>query len=202
MDKIEICNMALSRIGESPIEALTENSEAARKCNQFYEHDRRVVLRRYPWPWATRRVELAAMPDSPQDYQYAYRYPADCCYLRKIYAVASDGHLLPLPDFVSYKVVSDASGLVLYTNEPRVVAEYTADVKDVALFDEIFCEALSWKLASSIAFKLTGNAQISQMAESEYQTMFDIAVSDAEDEQNEKTPELNTFIRARFETVL
>jgi len=201
MDKIEICNMALSRIGASPIEALTEASEAARKCNQFYEHDRRVVLRRYPWPWATRRVELAAMVDSPQDYLYAYRYPADCCYLRKIFFVGPNGRFIPLPD-IRYKIVSDGSGLVLYTNEPRVVAEYTADVKDAALFDELFCEALSWKLAASIAFKLTGAEQIAQMATSEYERLFLYAVSDAENEQNVKTPEPSTFIRARFETVL
>lgn len=201
MDKIEICNMALSRIGQSPIEALTEASESARKCNQFYEHDRKIVLRRYPWPWATRRVELPKMADSPQDYRYAYRYPADCCCLRKLYSVEPDGRLRPLPDFVSYKLVSDASGLVIYTNEPRVIAEYTADVKDVALMDETFCEALSWKLASSIAFKLTGNEQIVSMARTEYDIAIPNAVADAENEQNEKTPELNTFIHARFETV-
>ena len=201
MDKIEICNMALTRIGASPIEALTENSEAARKCNQFYEHDRRVVLRRYPWPWATRRVELAAMTDSPQDYLYAYRYPADCCYLRKLYAVGTDGRFIPLPD-IRYKIVSDASGLVIYTNEPRVAAEYTADVRNVELFDEIFCEALSWKLAASIAMKLTGNEQIISMARAEYDLIFNTAIADAENEQNVRTPEPSTFIRARFETVL
>ena len=74
--------------------------------------------------------------------------------------------LFPFPDFVEYKLFNSESGTVLYTNYPRVVAEYTADVKDVAMMDEIFCEALSWKLASSIAFKLTGNAQIASMAES------------------------------------
>lgn len=197
MDKIEICNMALTRIGQSPIEALTEASEAARKCNQFYEHDRRIVLRRYPWPWATRRVELASMTYNPQDYLYAYRYPADSVCLRKIYAVCGD-HLRPLPEFVSYQIASDASGLVLYTNEPRVIAEYTADVKDASLFDEMFCEALSWKLAASIAFKLVGDAQVSQMATSEYERLFLHAAADAENEQNVKTPELCTFARARF----
>ena len=193
--------MALTRIGASQIEALTENSEAARKCNQFYEHDRRVVLRRYPWPWATRRVELAEMTDSPQDYLYAYRYPADCCYLRKIYSVAPDGHFVPLPD-IRYKIVSDETGLMLYTNEPKVVAEYTADVKDTSLFDELFCEALSWKLAASIALKLTGNEQIISMARAEYDLIFNTAIADAENEQNVNPPEPSTFIRARFETVL
>lgn len=198
MDKIEICNMALSRIGASPIEALTEASEAARKCEQFYEHDRRVVLRRFPWPWATRRVELAQLSETPSDYQYAYRYPADCVCLRKVYAVEEDGHLRPLPDFVSYQIVGDGSGVALYTNEPRAVAEYTANVSDVSIMDDIFAEALSWKLASSIAFKLTGNAQIAQIATGEYERIFLTAAADAENEQNVKTPELNTFVVARF----
>lgn len=202
MDKIEICNMALARIGLSPIEALTEASEEARRCDQFYEHDRRVVLRRFPWPWATRRVELAQMSVGdnlmPKDYDYAYRYPADCACLRKIYA-ADGEYLRPLPDFISYRIVSDATGRLIYTNEPRVVAEYTADVKDVALMDEIFCEALSWKLASSIAFKLTGSEQLAQMAIGEYERIFLTAAADAENEQNVKTPELNTFVRARWE---
>lgn len=193
--------MALSRIGMTPIESLTENSEPARKCQQFYEHDRRVVLRRYPWPWATRRVELAALAETPQDYLHSYRYPADCVCLRKIYAVDGNDRLQPLPEFVSYQIVSQPSGLIVNTNEERVVAEYTADVRDVALMDEIFCEALSWKLAASIAFKLTGNAQIAQMATSEYERMFLHAAADAENEQNIKRPELSTFIRARFETV-
>ena len=198
MDKITICNMALSRIGATPIESLTEASEEARRCVQFYEHDRRVVLRRYPWPWATRRVELALLVETPNDYAYAYRYPADCVDLRKLYSVAEDGHYRPLPDFVSYKIISDAEGRVILTNEERVAAEYTADVQDNDLMDEIFYEALSWKLASSIAFKLTGNATIVQMATSEYERIFSEALTDAENEQNVKVPELNTYIRARF----
>lgn len=199
MDKIELCNMALSRIGISPIEAITEASEPARRCQQFYEHDRRAVLRRYPWPWATRRIELAALATTPQDYHYAYRYPADCCCLRRVFAVESDGSFRPLPERVAYQILSDESGLVIYTNEPRVAAEYTADVKGVELMDEMFCEALSWKLAASIAFKLTGNGEIVKMATSEYERLFLTAAADAENEQNKETPMLGTFIKARFE---
>jgi len=198
MDKIEICNMALSRIGASPIETLDEPSEPARKCLQFYEHDRRVVLRRFPWSWATRRVELAQVQTKPQDYQYAFRYPSDCVYLRKLYIFNEEGRLVPFPEFVQYKILSDGEGKVLYTNFERVLAEYTADIRDVSIMDEIFCEALSWKLAASIAFKLTGNAQIAQMATQEYERMVYHAIAEAENEQNVRTPELLTFIRARF----
>jgi len=138
------------------------------------------------------------MTITPQDYKYAFKYPADCVYLRKLYILGEDGMLFPFPDFVEYKIFGDESGLVLYTNYPKVVAEYTADVKNVTQMDEIFCEALSWKLASSIAFKLTGNAQLAQMALSEYERMVHHAIADTENEQNVHTPTLSTFIRARF----
>ena len=198
MDKIEICNMALARIGVASIETLNEPSEPARKCLQFYEHDRRAVLRRFIWSWATRRVELARVQTVPQDYEYAFRYPSDCVFLRKLY-ILEDGKLLPFPDFVEYKIFSDGEGKVLYTNYPNVVAEYTADVKDVELMDELFIETLSWKLAASIAFKLTGNAQTAQMATQEYERMILYASAEAENEQNVRTSELDTFIKARFE---
>ena len=193
MDKIEICNMALARIGVASIETLNGPSEPARKCLQFYEHDRRAVLRRFIWSWATRRVELARVQTVPQDYEYAFRYPSDCVFLRKLY-ILEDGKLLPFPDFVEYKIFSDGEGKVLYTNYPNVVAEYTADVKDVELMDELFIETLS-----SIAFKLTGNAQTAQMATQEYERMILYASAEAENEQNVRTSELDTFIKARFE---
>lgn len=198
MDKLEICNMALAHIGATPIMSLTEESEEARRVVQFYEHDRRVVLRRYPWPWAMRRAELTRLETTPEDFAYAYRYPANCVCLRKLYSVDENDHYLPFPDFVTYQMTSDATGKILNTNEPRVAAEYTLDLEDNSIMDEMFADALTWKLAASVAFKLTGNAQIVQMSISEYERIFSEALSDAENEQNLKVPELNTFIRARF----
>lgn len=200
-NKLSICNRALSYIGQPPIESIADVSEQARRCVQFYEHDRRLVLRRYPWPWATRRIELSRLEESPQDYAYAYRYPSDCVCLRKLYAVCTvDGEdlLRPLPDFLQYRIASDDEGQVLYCNEPRVVAEYTADIKDNDLMDEQFCEVLSWKLASSIASKLVGDAKAMQLATAEYERLYSEAIANATNEENTEAPNLNTFIRARF----
>ena len=156
MDKIDVCNLALSRIGIDTVEALTEASEPARVCSQFYDHCRRVVLRKYPWTWATRRVQLAELTDKPQGFSYAYRYPASCVALRKLY----NGHFDNIPAYTGYQIVSDKEGRVIYTDVANVSAEYTADIEDAGLFDDQFVEALSWKLAGAIAFKLTGNAQL------------------------------------------
>ena len=197
-NKLTVCNMALSIIGQPPIESITEVSEQARRCSQFYEHDRRLVLRRYPWPWATRRVALTQLEESPKDYRYAYRYPSDCVCVRQLYATDEDGNLFPFPDFLQYRIASDDDGAVLYCNASSVVAEYTADIQDNDLMDEQFREVLSWKLASSIASKLTSDARIASAATAEYERLYREAIANATNEENTETPNLNTFIRARF----
>ena len=68
MDKITICNMALSRIGVQNLDRMDEASEPARLCTQFYDVARKNVLRRFAWPFATRRVSLALLDTEPGDY--------------------------------------------------------------------------------------------------------------------------------------
>lgn len=194
MDKIDVCNLALSRIGIDTVEALTEASEPARVCSQFYDHCRRVMLRKYPWTWATRRVQLAELTEKPQGYSYAYRYPASCVALRKLY----NGHFDNIPAYTGYQIVSDKEGRVIYTDVANVSAEYTADIEDAGLFDDQFVEALSWKLAGAIAFKLTGNAQLPGYCEEQYTALFLDAVANNEDEQNAEEKEPYTLIAARF----
>lgn len=194
MDKIEICNMALSRIGVENIETLSEPSEPARVCKQFFDHARRVVLRRFPWTFATRRVNLALLPVQPEDYQYAYRYPASCVCLRKLY----EADYSNVTAYTEYKLLSDNSGSIIYTDVPNACAEYTADITDCVLFDEQFCEALSWKLAAEMAFKLTGNMQLAQMAEQQYTTLFLDAVANNGDEQNVPDDDVYSYAKARF----
>lgn len=194
MDKIDVCNLALSRIGIDTVEVLTEASEPARVCSQFYDHCRRVVLRKYPWTWATRRVQLAELTEKPQGYSYAYRYPASCVALRKLY----NGNFDNIPAYTGYQIVSDKEGRVIYTDVANVSAEYTADIEDTGLFDDQFVEALSWKLAGAIAFKLTGNAQLPGYCEEQYTALFLDAVANNEDEQNAEEKEPYTLIASRF----
>ncbi|MBQ9636257.1 MAG: hypothetical protein IJV12_08655, partial [Acidaminococcaceae bacterium] len=76
--------------------------------------------------------------------------------------------------------------------------EYTADVKDCDVFDDGFVEALSWKLAADIAFKLTGNQNIQNQCLQASNAYFDEGSTDAANEENELDPRLDRFARARF----
>ena len=46
---VGLCNSALNQIGASNIISLTEDSKAARICNQRYEFIRDSVFRAHPW---------------------------------------------------------------------------------------------------------------------------------------------------------
>ena len=99
---------------------------------------------------------------------------------------------------MKYKVVSDKEGRVIYTGIENCVAEYTANVEDCDLFDEGFQEALSWKLASDVAFKLTGSQNIRNDCIQAYNAYFDEGAVDAVNEENELDPRLDSFAMARY----
>lgn len=194
MNEIEICNIALARIGVAPIESMDEASEAARACNQYYDFVRRNVLRKYPWTFATRRVTLAQIDETPPDYKYAYRYPSDALALRKMYNKSYCG----LPEKNQYKILSDTEGKTIYTDIEAANIEYTTDVDDVSLFDDEFIEALGWKLAAEIAFMLTGNMNIAQTCVQAYNAYFAEASADNAQEENVPDVQLDRLALARF----
>lgn len=194
MDKIDICNMALSRLGVETIESLNEASEPARVCRQFYDHTRRNILRRFNWTFAIRRVHLAELSTKPENYLHSYRYPSDCLFLKSINTSDYDN----IPAYTGWMLASDESGRLIYTNVEKASAEYVADIEDCSLFDEQFADILAWKLAADMAFKLTGNMQVAQMADQQYNALYLEAAANSEDEQNIKAADPYTFAGARF----
>lgn len=194
MDKVEICNIALSRIGMDSIERIDEASQQARKCQQFYDVTRRNVLRAVPWPFATRRVRLALKEETPPDYKYAYGYPADAVCLRKLFADKFNN----IPEKTPYKIVSNKTGKLLYTNVADAWIEYTADVTDCSLFDDGFIQAFSWKLAAEMAFTLTSNNGIFSMCVQMFNDYKERAMAEAMNEENVIDQDLDTFANARF----
>lgn len=51
---VEICNLALHRIGAATISTLADNTAEARACTRFYERTLRSLLSMYDWPFAQR----------------------------------------------------------------------------------------------------------------------------------------------------
>src|SRR3546814_9617900 len=78
MNAVEVCNLALGRIGEGasrPIQSLTEASEAARACNRVFASAMETTLRDFPWAFAQASVALAPVAQTVPGWEFAYAYP-------------------------------------------------------------------------------------------------------------------------------
>ena len=149
--EVEICNMALSRIGEYRIADLSDLSEEAQVCSLFYNQTRDEVLRDYPWNFATKRAELAPLSDpNLTPFEYKYQLPTDA--LNVITLIDVEGETYE--DMDSEYLVE---GRAIHTNISPCGIRYTQKIEDPGLFDSAFVEAFVLKLASKIAFRITGD---------------------------------------------
>lgn len=149
---VDICNLALSHIGASAtISSLTEQSEEAFHCNLLYADTRDALLRAYPWGFATRHLALSDVGSPPGNWSYRYAYPNDCLYAREILQTTTDG------DPIKFEIaLGDAySTRVILTDEEDATLVYTYKVTNALVFDSLFVNALTWKIASEICMPLT-----------------------------------------------
>jgi hypothetical protein len=190
---IDICNLALTRLGHSTIQAFppAEESEEARKCFLLYDRIRRTALRAHPWNFATTTVALGQLAEDEilYDWTYAYQLPADC--LRVL-------HVVDLSDPTSDKIPFEIrTGGVLVTNQAEARIRYIKDVSDPSLFDEQFVEAFSYRLAADLAMPITGKADYANSLTNLYNTTIRAAMaSDAKERRRE--PSIGrSFVDAR-----
>ncbi|GKX40036.1 hypothetical protein SOASR014_37750 [Pectobacterium carotovorum subsp. carotovorum] len=197
--EIEICNIALSRLGVSrSINALTEQSKEAGACSLHYEPARDAVLSDFPWNFATKRVALADLNSAPADWQYAYRYPTDCM---RLIEIMTPGTRTPTArQRIEYVTGSDADGAgkLIYTDQPSAWLKYVGSVTDTNMFDAIFRDALAWRMAGEMAMQLTGNANLGQFALQMYAQVIASAASRSMEENQEAQPPIDPFTAARL----
>tara|TARA_Y100000114_G_scaffold129021_1_gene126276 strand:+ start:397 stop:975 length:579 start_codon:yes stop_codon:yes gene_type:complete len=151
--EVSICSNALRRLGDDPITSLTDDTERARLCNAFYADARDACLRSHPWNFAITRASLTQLSSTPAygfDYQYAL--PTDPYCLRVL--------SMEFEDYI-FKVENLATeGRVLLTNEDTAKILYIAKITDTALFDSMFVDALTAKLAANLAYPVTNSVTL------------------------------------------
>ena len=194
LDKIDIANLALSHIGVASIERMDQPTEAARAVEQFYDHVRRTLLRSFYWTFAVRRTELALVESDLKDYRYAYRYPSDALRIRRVYC---KGNRMPWRK-ERYEIVSEGTGGVIYTNVQYACMEYVANITDTSLFDDLFVDAFSWKLAAEVAMRLTGKIELANNAIQAYNAYIAEAQGINANENREPEPYVNRLAAARL----
>lgn len=193
--KVEIVNIALARLGESPIQSFEEGSVPANSARLVYDSARRSTLRDYNWNFAVATAELARYADTQaSDFPFAFALPSDC--LRVIRLPPSS----PFGDYggqVGRNLSFTLRGGKLLAHEPKVVLEYLRDVTDENEFDAKFIEALTYKLASELAMPVKGSAELMASYSNAYQTLINRAATESAWEEKEPRSG-NPYLEARF----
>jgi hypothetical protein len=147
---VDICNSALNMIGASNIISLTEDSRAARVCNQRYEFVRDAVFRAHPWNCLISRVEVAADSTAPAfEFEYAHTLPTDPYCLRVLRPQDPDS-------------VFKVEGRKILSNSTPFKFIYIARVTDPNEYDQLLIETLAARLAADISYALINSATLTQ----------------------------------------
>ncbi len=150
---LDICNLALSKLGESPIPSIDPNgSPAARQCHLHYHPVRQEVLCSHRWSFAQQLVTLQSSESNEKPDQHLPHYlPADCL---RVLSVNQSSWIL--------------RGRSIYTRESPIKLLYISDCEDVTLYEPLFIDALATRLAYKMCTALTSSSTMKQSLAEEY----------------------------------
>lgn len=157
---VQVCNLALAHIGVGKtISSLTERSPEAEALNEFYEIARDAFLEEFAWPFAKRQLAIGLVSTAGDDdhptthYTYAYRYPSDCLFARRI--IAEEERTESRNSRWSYDLLADDEGTLIVTDKESAVLEYTSILgRQESRWKSSFIIAFSQRLASLVAPRL------------------------------------------------
>lgn len=163
--KTDICNLALSFLGEKPINSIDDNSSAlASICKTHFDIVFRSVIEGGEWPFVTteQRLERVAYPRYSAEQRYVYKIPEKCGLIvqigpkfeRKYADGTSDWDIRYIPDLGDNFIISNY--------KERVYCEYIRAEENFSLYSAKFIRYLAAELAASMCLDVTKNEQRAQ----------------------------------------
>lgn len=154
--EIDICNLALSRLGDSATVASIdppEGSAQAEHCARFYPIARGVMLESHNWLFATKRKALALLSTDSFNWAYAYAVPSNS--LKVISVLPPDGG--SEDESQDYEIEAGDSSNIILTNQADAVVKFIQLVKEPTRYSTLAVDALAWLVGSYIAGPLLKN---------------------------------------------
>ncbi len=179
---LSIVNTALEQIAsQAQITSLTDGSPAANAASVVYTPTVQLLLRELDPDFARLTAALAlsgaATPIGP--WAYEYLYPSDGIRLRQVKPPNGSYDVndpQPVRAEVAFDIIGGVNTKVILTNQVNALAVYTSSTAPESLFDAVFADAVSRRLANPLAMALSGrpdfaekilmqSAQVAQTAE-------------------------------------
>lgn len=150
VSEVEICNMALAKLGVTTrINSLEEDGHAV-YCKLFWPHVRDAVLRSHPWNCARGRRSLTPLSATPDfEYDYQYQLPVNPYCLRAYTLYDTD---------TKWRV----EGRLLLCDDDTVDLMYIKRVTDPSEYDPMLVDVLVLKMALKIAGPVTGGNKMNE----------------------------------------
>lgn len=167
---IEICNRALTKLGDNRITSLNDNVKPARAMASLYDSVRRSELRAHRWSFAMKRALLPALADAPVwGFPRAFQLPSDNLKLDQL----GDYYVWWGPIYRGYTYHGDhlyaiEGNQILTDLSAPLKVRYARDVQDPNVFDANFVEMLACKLAMEACEDLTQSATKFQQVATQY----------------------------------
>lgn len=196
MNKIDICNIALGRIGrKASITSLTENSAEARACGRIWDMVRQSLLREFTWSFSHKITLLALSTETIPGWNYLYAYPSDCLQALRIFNRAGADLR---GEQEKWDVVNVGNNTFIACNVEQAYLEYTADKTDTDSWTTQFADCLAWRLAFELAMPLSGDVNLRNSCWQLYMSLGSMAKTTNAAEKNVDAYKERRYINARM----
>lgn len=168
--KVEICNLALLRVGHNSISSFEDDSSLqAKTCRLTYEQSKSYLLSQYSWTFAIASKNLNKLdePEAIREYRYRYALPEGFLRLVGVYG-AFDKKIIALGDTKKPYVLE---GQCLLTDIETCKIKYVYDVDTVSMFSPMFIDCFVLDLAMRLTKVFNDSSTYLQQLQAEFMTM-------------------------------
>ena len=146
--QVQICNLALSRLGANTITSLTDGTTEAKLCNTLFSDLADEVMVEGSWSTTIARASLSRTTNTPTfEYAYEHQLPVDPKCLKVLNIEESQ------PGSINYRIEGDK----LLSDEATIKIRYVSRLADTEDWGTLLTRAFVSRLASELAYALTGD---------------------------------------------
>lgn len=154
--EIEICNLALSELGQGPIlNLLDPQNRPEQLCALHYPIVRDAVLAEAPWAFATQRFELdAVLPGPAWGSENRFIIPAGVLHVWRVYKDAALFRPFQAEDWVR------EGNAILCPRFDKIYIKAIMRITDTTTFNVLFTEAVYTRLAANMCIAITESTKL------------------------------------------
>lgn len=169
--KVDIINRALTKLNAKRITSINDGTKNSVEAKSVWDGILDEVLASFPWNFSTRRVKLAQLATDPvYGYDFQFRIPSEPKVLR-VWEAVTDAER-PTKGYV---IEGDDEGQVLLTNLNVIYIKYSSRVIDTERFSPWMVECMATRLASELAYAITGKPKLEEKYMAQYLFKIQIA---------------------------